>query len=114
MGTYGIEQHVGEIIRQTRLQRNLTQSELGGLHYSKSYVSAVERNKISPSTEALQFFAQQLDQPDDYFTAFSQQAVSLKQLAILQGSSQRDELSQALEDEELTFLDIMLDSVDHY
>ncbi len=114
MGTYGIEQHVGEIIRQTRRQRNLTQSELGGLHYSKSYVSAVERNKISPSTEALQFFAQQLDQPDDYFTAFSQQAVSLKQLAILHGSSPRDELSQALEDEELTFLDIMLDSVDHY
>src|SRR5215469_7140217 len=61
------EQQIGELLRQLRRQRNLTQTELGGTHYSKSYVSAVEKNKVRPSPKALEFFAQQLDQPVDYF-----------------------------------------------
>lgn len=114
METYGIEQRIGELIRQARRQKNITQTELGGARYSKSYVSAVERSKITPSFEALQFFAKQLNQPEDYFTTLSQQTENIRQLAVLHGSNSLGIASQALEDEELTFLDIMLDSADHY
>jgi tetratricopeptide (TPR) repeat protein/transcriptional regulator with XRE-family HTH domain len=60
-------EHVGVLIRQLRRQKNMTQTELGASRYSKSYVSAVEKNSIRPSSAALQFFAEQLDQPSDYF-----------------------------------------------
>ncbi len=56
---------LSDYIRQLRRQRGLTQTELGGDRFSKSYVSAVELEKISPSLEALRFFAQQLEQPVD-------------------------------------------------
>lgn len=56
---------LSEYIRQLRRQRGLTQTELGGDRFSKSYVSAVELEKISPSLEALRFFAEQLEQPAD-------------------------------------------------
>lgn len=68
-----MQQSVGEIIRQLRRQRSLTQTELGGDRFSKSYVSAVEREKIVPSSEALRFFAKQLDQPHDYFHLLTQE-----------------------------------------
>ena len=61
-------EHVGEVIRQLRRQKNMTQTELGADRYSKSYVSAVEKNAIRPSVAALRFFAEQLDQHGDYFT----------------------------------------------
>lgn len=58
---------VGETIRQMRRQQSLTQAELGGERFSKSYISAVERNKIVPSYEAMHFLAEQLGQHVDYF-----------------------------------------------
>ncbi len=109
---YRIEQHVGELIRQTRRQRNLTQTELGGDRYSKSYISAVERGKIMPSGEALKFFAEQLDQQGDFFTALSRQAESMRQLAVLSGSGTLNSVDQALQDEELSFLDMVLEGAD--
>lgn len=48
------------MIRQARRQQNLTQTQLGGTHYSKSYVSALERGKIVPSSQALEYFTEQL------------------------------------------------------
>lgn len=54
---------LGKYIRQLRRERGLTQSELGGESYSKSYVSALERGSILPSQRALQFFSAQLQQP---------------------------------------------------
>ncbi len=58
---------LGEHIRHLRRERSLTQTELGGKQYSKSYVSALERGSIAPSREALRFFAKQLAQPVDLF-----------------------------------------------
>ena len=79
-------EHLGELIRQLRRQRNLTQTELGADHYSKSYVSAVEKNTIRPSISALKFFAAQLDQPGDYFTALLEQPGGVKEgTAMLDG-----------------------------
>jgi transcriptional regulator with XRE-family HTH domain len=83
MTVVGREQSIGESIRQLRRQQNLTQSELGGERYSKSYVSALERDKITPSLQALQFFAGQLGQSDNYFTTLFEQTEHLKQLAVL-------------------------------
>ena len=77
-----MQQPIGDFIRQIRRQHNLTQSELGGTRFSKSYVSAVERNKIASSPEALRFFAEQLDQPDDYFTSLVQQVDHMRQLSM--------------------------------
>ena len=55
---------LGGRIRQWRLRRNLTQSEVAkdmkhsnGDDFSVSYVSAVERGQIKPSLEALEQFA---------------------------------------------------------
>ena len=67
-----MQQSIGELIRQLRRQRSITQTELGGEQFSKSYVSAVERDKIIPSNEALHYFAEQLEQPYDYFRSFIQ------------------------------------------
>ena len=58
---------VGETLRLMRRQQSLTQTDLGGDQFSKSYISAVERDKIVPSFEALHFFAERLGQPRDYF-----------------------------------------------
>lgn len=77
--------HVGDLIRQLRRQRNLTQTELGGDRYSKSYVSAVEKNTIRPSTAALQFFAGQLEQRSDYFTMLHESSENIRQATTLPG-----------------------------
>jgi transcriptional regulator with XRE-family HTH domain len=70
---------ISEYIRQLRRQRGMTQAELGGEHFSKSYVSAVEREKIVPSYEALRFFAEQLDQSVDYLRQIAEQTVYIPQ-----------------------------------
>ena len=74
--------HAGEHIRQLRRQRGLTQAELGGELYSKSYVSAVERGSIAPSLPALSYFAQQLNKPHDYFEQFLQQRSEAEQFLL--------------------------------
>jgi transcriptional regulator with XRE-family HTH domain len=72
-----MHQPLGEHIRQLRRQYSLTQTELGDERFSKSYVSAVERGKITPSHDALQFFAEQLGQSSDYFEQVNQQIESV-------------------------------------
>jgi tetratricopeptide (TPR) repeat protein len=106
-----MQQSIGEYIRQARRQHNITQTELGGSRFSKSYVSAVERNKIASSFDALRFFAEQLGRPADYF-------VSLLQQLEVEGSVSRPDLSasQGQGDvrrvEALTLLNVILDSTD--
>jgi transcriptional regulator with XRE-family HTH domain len=40
---------------------NMTQQELAGTTYSKSYISAVERGKMTPSFQALRLLAERLN-----------------------------------------------------
>ncbi len=101
----------GELIRQIRRQYNLTQTELGGDRFSKSYVSAVERNKIVPSPQALQYFSEQLGKPRDYFANLLQQPESMKQLAMLVPVTLENGERRAGH-EELTVLDILLGDAD--
>src|SRR5207237_10921946 len=72
MPNNGRAERIGEIIRQLRRRRNITQTELGATRYSKSYVSAVEKNTIRRSPEALQFFADQLDELSTTFTSLTE------------------------------------------
>src|SRR5437868_10075929 len=104
-----MQQAIGEFIRQARRQHNLTQTELGGTRFSKSYVSAVERNKIMSSAEALRFFAEQLGQPDDYFTSLVQQVDNVRQLSISHAPVLPGMSNAAFQDDALTLLDILLE-----
>lgn len=51
---------VGSLVRQTRIQRGLTQAELGTPRATRAMVSAVELGKVAPSLGLLRFFAQKL------------------------------------------------------
>jgi transcriptional regulator with XRE-family HTH domain len=108
-----MQQSVGEYIRQARRQHNITQTELGGARFSKSYVSAVERNKITSSIDALRFFAERLGQPSDYFVSLLEQLetggsmpISGLPTSLGQGDVRRVET--------LTVLNILLDTTDIY
>ena len=58
---------IGERVRAARYAAKLTQEELAGTTFSKSYVSAVEHGKMRPSLRALQILAERLGQPISYF-----------------------------------------------
>jgi tetratricopeptide (TPR) repeat protein len=54
---------LGHRLRQARLARNLTQSEVAANQFSVSYISAVERGQIRPSLGALEKLAKRLQVP---------------------------------------------------
>src|SRR5438045_8302969 len=54
---------LGQRIRQLRTHKSMTQQDLAGEDYSKSYISAIEQGKTRPSLEALQRMASRLDVP---------------------------------------------------
>lgn len=51
---------LGSGIRQLRLSRGLTQSQLGGPELSKSFISLVEKDRAKPSVDTLQLIARRL------------------------------------------------------
>ncbi|HEY7123417.1 MAG TPA: helix-turn-helix transcriptional regulator [Ktedonobacterales bacterium] len=57
---------IADRLRTARLSANLTQQELAGGLFSKSYISAVERGKMIPSLQALNVLAQRLAVPVAY------------------------------------------------
>ena len=99
-------EHVGEIIRQLRRQRNMTQTELAASRYSKSYVSAVEKNSIRPSIAALRFFAEQLHQRSDYFTMLLESTEHNKHSTALPGPLEVG--SQFLQDDGFSLLSLLM------
>ena len=109
-----MQEGIGEYIRQARRQRNLTQTELGGERFSKSYVSAVERNKIVPSPDALKFFAEQLEQSEDYFTTMFTQAESSTSLSGANGTGLASTRNRTLQDDELILLDTLLENTEFH
>src|SRR5947209_14873787 len=105
---WAMQQQLGEFIRHLRRERSLTQTELGGELYSKSYVSAVERDKIVPSKDALRFFAEQLDQPQDSFTLLMRENEHERHEMTMLG--QRD--ASIAHEEIVALLDMVLESVE--
>ncbi len=58
---------LAERLRAARLAVNKTQQELAGGSYSKAYISAIERGKLTPSVQALGLLADRLGLPASYF-----------------------------------------------
>ncbi len=106
--------NVGEYIRQLRRQRSLTQTELGGIRYSKSYVSAVERDKIVPSHDALRFFATQLDQSAETFEQLLLQSEQIKQSSLRIPETYVDPVDDHNEQEIVALLDLILQGKDYH
>ncbi len=105
---------IGETLRQMRRQQSLTQTELGADRFSKSYISAVERDKIVPSYEALHFFAEQLGQQKDYFEKqFLQNETSTS--TVIGNDAQLYAYSeQRVQEKILPLLDFLLDGNEFY
>jgi tetratricopeptide (TPR) repeat protein len=51
---------LGERVRQLRIARGLTQTELAGERFSKEYVSQIERGKTRPTAETVDWLADRL------------------------------------------------------
>ncbi|MBA2286339.1 MAG: hypothetical protein H0W02_12725 [Ktedonobacteraceae bacterium] len=102
----------GSVIRQLRRQRNLTQAELGGERFSKSYVSAVELEKICPSQEAIDFFAEQLDQPADGLRRFLRQGSNVKSLTLPSDLPVYELAHCSIQEEIILLLDILLEGAE--
>lgn len=57
----GLAPIVGLRIREARTDRGMSQKDLVGERFSKSYISSIERGKITPSLKALEYIARRLD-----------------------------------------------------
>src|SRR5687767_2703505 len=59
----------GERLRKMRLDRGMTQLQLGGRRFTAAYVSQLESGKRTPSPAALRYFARRLEtDPDELAT----------------------------------------------
>lgn len=60
-------QRIGSRIRDIRLRRGMTQSDVAGERFTKAYISALETAAALPSMTSLQFIAERLGVSPDYF-----------------------------------------------
>lgn len=58
---------LGQKIRAARLEQRLTQEQLGGRDFSKSYISELERDHRTPRLTTLKILARRLNRPLSYF-----------------------------------------------
>ena len=65
---------LGALIRQRRIDRNMTQEELGGNLYSASQISRIESGQSFPDYDKLQKLLQALGLEDDLFCGLRNQA----------------------------------------
>jgi tetratricopeptide (TPR) repeat protein len=59
----------GQLLKQARLARGLSQSRLAAPALSKAFLSLLERDVTRPSLATLEFLAARVDQPIEYFLA---------------------------------------------
>ena len=60
---------IGEKIKELRIKKKMTQSDLSGDKITRNMLSAIESGKASPSLETLYFIANSLDVPPDYLVS---------------------------------------------
>lgn len=101
---------IGEALRQLRRQYSMSQTELGGEQFSKSYVSAVENGKIQPSYEALRHFSLQLGRTADYFEQFLQQPTSSDLPFSFSQPTHSLNDNDEIQVKALTFLDVLVEN----
>lgn len=74
---------IGERIRAARIEKGLSQEELAGDTFSRSYISELENNKRRPSAQTIRTLARQLGKPMDYFLQDEQQEVIAKAILLI-------------------------------
>src|ERR671910_1287124 len=57
----GFRSTLGDRVRQLRVAKGLTQTELAGERFSKEYVSQIERGKTRPTADTIEWLAQRLN-----------------------------------------------------
>jgi tetratricopeptide (TPR) repeat protein len=88
---------LGERLRQLRVAKGLTQSELAGDRFSKEYVSQIERGKTRPTAGTIEWLADRLGVDAGFLAS----GVATDERARLEGALTRAEaLYEAQEDEE--------------
>lgn len=60
---------IGQRVRKMRVYRGLTQNQLAGDDFSKSYIGQIERGRAIPSLKALNVIAARLEKPLEFFVA---------------------------------------------
>ncbi len=87
---------IAERVRSARIAANKTQQQLAGETYSKSYISAVERGKMTPSVQALGVLAERLGLPMSYFLGESDVDLSAlaETSASLRSTPERERLAR--------------------
>ena len=58
---------LGDKIRALRRQMRMTQADLAGDDFTKSFISQIEKNQTQPSLKSLMIIAQRLNRPVSYF-----------------------------------------------
>ena len=89
---------IAQRLRTARLAAKKTQQELAGERFSKSYISAVERGKMTPSVQALDYLADQLRVPMAYFVGETELDLSTLAGQTIQPASALPEQEQARKD----------------
>ncbi len=65
---------LGGVIRSARQKQDLSLAQVAGDKYSTSLISQIERNRIEPSVESLEYLAERLQLPLDELMALAQQS----------------------------------------
>jgi tetratricopeptide (TPR) repeat protein/DNA-binding XRE family transcriptional regulator len=94
---------IGDRLREARLSRGLTQSELARGLATKGFISQVERNRASPSLVKLRVMAERLGMPVSHFTGEKplELITYLRKSAALAVKAQEAERALSLVDEGL-------------
>ena len=82
-------QIIGDRVRAARMAANMTQQELAGQDFSKSYISAVERGKMTPSLQALGILAERLGVTISYILGEEASKIYLQAPEVLTGVGQQ-------------------------
>ncbi|MBI9011488.1 MAG: helix-turn-helix transcriptional regulator [Clostridiales bacterium] len=56
----GSKMTIGKLIKKLRIEKKISQSELGGNQFSRSYISQIERDLLLPSEKAMHHFSKVL------------------------------------------------------
>lgn len=111
-----MQESLGKHLRHLRRQRSFTQADLGSNQYSKSYISAIERDAIIPSPQALSFFEEQLGLPQHYFEQWTHSDETTRSLTFnLSSQHLTPSFAEATDEQEkfAELLDLLLASSDH-
>jgi transcriptional regulator with XRE-family HTH domain len=65
---------LGGVIRSARQNQHLSLAQVAGDKYSTSLISQIERNRLEPSVESLEYLAERLHLPLDELRALAQQS----------------------------------------